>query len=225
MRTLIVLPLQAEIDHLSGALQANGLRLERTVAGRLDIVSLPEIGAVLARGGHGKAQFALHTRHLLDHAGHVDLVICAGAAGALVEGIAVGDVVVGLRTVEHDFQSRFSGRPAPVFDGDAAAIQSLRELAPSKAGFALHFGDVASGDEDIVSIDRAQALRLATGALAVAWEGAGGARACAFSATPYLELRVVTDQANVEASSHFAQNLPAAMRNLAKFVIAWLGPR
>src|SRR5262252_8531405 len=223
MRTLIVLPLQAEIDHLSGALQANGLRLERTAAGRLDVVSLPEIGTVLARGGHGKAQFALHTRHLLDHAGHVDLVICAGAAGALVEGIAVGDVVVGLRTVEHDFQSRFSGRPAPVCD--AAAIQSLRELVPSEAGFALHFGDVASGDEDIVSVDRAQALQLATGALAVAWEGAGGARACAFSATPYLELRAVTDQANVEASSHFAQNLPAAMRNLACLVIAWLGPR
>src|SRR5262249_33961484 len=46
----------------------------------------------------------------------------------------------------------------------------------------------------LVSVDRAQALRDATGALAVAWEGAGGARACAFSATPYLELRAVTDQ-------------------------------
>jgi adenosylhomocysteine nucleosidase len=225
MRTLIVLPLQTEIDHLSDALRADGLRLERTAAGRLDVVSLPEIGAVLARGGHGKAQFALHTRHLLDHAGQVDLVICAGAAGALVEGIAVGDVVVGIRTVEHDFQRRFSGRPAPVFDGDAATIQSLRALATREAGFALHFGDVASGDEDIVSVDRAQALRLATGALAVAWEGAGGARACAFSGTPYLELRAVTDQANVEASSHFAQNLPVAMRNLATLVARWLGPR
>jgi adenosylhomocysteine nucleosidase len=225
MRTLIALPLQTEIDHLSDALRADGLRLEHTAAGRLDVVSLPEIGAVLARGGHGKAQFALHTRHLLDHAGQVDLVICAGAAGALVEGIAVGDVVAGIRTVEHDFLRRFSGRPAPVFDGDAAAIQSLRALATREAGFALHFGDVASGDEDIVSVDRAQALRLATGALAVAWEGAGGARACAFSGTPYLELRAVTDQANVEASSHFAQNLPVAMRNLASLVARWLGPR
>src|SRR5262249_44330975 len=155
----------------------------------------------------------------------VDLVICGGAAGALVEGIAVGDVVVGLRTVEHDFQSRFSGRPAPIFDGDAAAIQSLRELVPSEAGFALHFGDVASGDEDIVSVDRAQALRLATGALAGAWGGAGGARARPLRAPPDLELRAGAGQAHAEASSHFAQNLPAAMRNLARLVIAWLGPR
>jgi len=84
MPTLIVLPLQAEIDQLSDALRASGLRLERTAAGRLDVVSLPEIGALIARGGHGKAQFALHTRHLLDHARHVDLVVCAGVAGALV---------------------------------------------------------------------------------------------------------------------------------------------
>src|SRR5262245_53455417 len=222
MRALIVLPLQAEIDHLSGALRADGYRLERTGLGRLDVVSLPELGVMVACGGHGKAQFALHTRHLLDHAGPLDLVICAGAAGALVEGIAVGDVVVAIRTIEHDFQRRFSGRPAPVFDGDATAIQSLRALAARAGGFTLHFGDVASGDEDIVSVDRAQALHRATGALAVAWEGAGGARACAFSATPYLELRAVTDQASVEASSHFAQNLPVAMRNIATLIAAWL---
>ena len=225
MPTLIVVPLQSEVDELANALRGGGLRLERTAAGRLDVVSLPEIGAVLARGGHGKAQFALHTRHLLDHAGHVDLVVCAGAAGALVEGIAVGDVVVGTRTIEHDFLRRFSPRPAPAFEGHAAAVQSLRAVDTRDAGFAVHFGDVASGDEDIVSVDRALALRHATGALAVAWEGAGGARACAFSATPYLELRAVTDQANVEASSHFAQHLPLAMRNLATLLARWLGPR
>ena len=223
MPTLIVLPLQAEVDQLSDALRASGLRLERTAAGRLDVVSLPEIGALLARGGHGKAQFALHTRHLLDHARHVDRVVCAGAAGALVEGIAVGDVVVGTRTIEHDFRRRFSPRPAPAFEGDAVAILSLRAVDTRDAGFAVHFGDVASGDEDIVSVGRAQALRDATGALAVAWEGAGGARACAFSATPYLELRAVTDQANVEASSHFTQHLPLAMRNLATLLARWLG--
>src|SRR5262249_25703537 len=96
---------------------------------------------------------------------------------------------VGLRTIEHDFQSRFSGRPAPIFDGDAGAIQSLRGLVPSEAGFALHFGDVASGDEDIVSVDRAQAPPRGTGGLAVAAEAAGGGPAGpapARSAPPHI---------------------------------------
>jgi adenosylhomocysteine nucleosidase len=221
--TLIVLPLQAEVDILSEALVADGLRLEHAQAGRLPLLTFPEIGTALARGGHGKAQFALHTRHLLDHAGPVDLIVCAGAAGALADEIAVGDIVVATRTVEHDFQQRISSRAAPVFDGHEAAIRDLQALAPAQASFAVHFGDVASGDEDIVSIDRARALRAATGAVAVAWEGAGGARACAFSQTPYLEIRGVTDQATVDAPADFKQNLALAMRNVATLLGRWLG--
>jgi adenosylhomocysteine nucleosidase len=202
---------------------ADGLRLEHAQAGRLPLLAFPEIGSALARGGHGKAQFALHTRHLLDHAGPVDLIVCAGAAGALADEIAVGDIVVATRTVEHDFQQRISSRAAPVFDGHAAAIRNLQALAPAQASFAVHFGDVASGDEDIVSIARARALRAVTGAVAVAWEGAGGGRACAFSQTPYLEIRGVTDQATVDAPADFRQNLALAMRNVATLLDRWLG--
>jgi len=224
-KTLIVLPLQAEVETLSDALRANGLRHGQAQVGRLAVAVFAEIGATLAWGGHGKAQFAVHTRHLLDHVGHVDLVVCAGAAGALADGIAVGDLVVATRTVEHDFRLRFSSRPAPVFDGDGTAIRSLQALAIADSRFALHFGDVASGDEDIVSVDRARALRAATGAVAVAWEGAGGARACAFSQSPYLEIRAVTDQATVDAPSDFTQNLGLAMRNVATLLSSWLGSR
>jgi adenosylhomocysteine nucleosidase len=220
--TVIVLPLQAEVDILSQAFLADGLRLQHRQAGRLPLLAFPDIGAALARGGHGKAQFALHTRHLLDHAGDVNLIVCAGAAGALAEDITVGDIVVATRTVEHDFTQRITPRAAPSFEGHEAAIRSLRALTSTEAGFAVHFGDVASGDEDIVSTDRARALRAATGAVAVAWEGAGGARACAFSETPYLELRGVTDQATVDAPAHFRQNLALAMRNIATLLGRWL---
>jgi len=222
MQVLIVAPLQAEIDVLTDALRGQGLGLERAQVGRLPVTVVPDIGATLALGGHGKAQFALHTRHLLDHIGGVDLVVCAGAAGALAPGITVGDLVVATRTVEHDFQRRFSGRPAPVFPGDEATIRRLRALGLATQDVVLHFGDVASGDEDIVAAERAQALRAATGAVAVAWEGAGGARACAFSDTAYLEVRGITDQATVEAPSDFAQNLVLAMRNIATLLRIWL---
>ncbi|HUO64056.1 MAG TPA: 5'-methylthioadenosine/S-adenosylhomocysteine nucleosidase [Terriglobales bacterium] len=226
MTTLIVLPLRAELEALSTAMRADGLRVDEAQAGRLSLAVVPDLDASLAWGGHGKAQFALHTRHLLDHVGHVDLVVCAGAAGALADGIAVGDIVIATRTIEHDYQQRFSQprRPAPTFEGDAGAIRKLREIIAGP-GFAMHFGQVASGDEDIVSVERAQALRLATDALAVAWEGAGGARACAFSQTPCLEIRGVTDQATVDAPSHFDQNLGVAMRNIATLLGSWLRPR
>jgi nucleoside phosphorylase len=56
---------------------------------------------------------------------------------------------------------------------------------------------IASGDEDIVTIERAAELHTQTGAVAVAWEGAGVARACLFSQIPYLEIRGITDTADL----------------------------
>ena len=48
---------------------------------------------------------------------------------------------------------------------------------------------------------------LRTGALAVAWEGAGGARACHFSGIPFLEIRGITDSADSDAASDFRATL------------------
>jgi adenosylhomocysteine nucleosidase len=90
--------------------------------------------------------------------------------------------------------------------------------------FCVHYGIVASGDEDIITADRATALREATGAIAVAWEGAGGARASLFNALPFLELRGVTDTANHAAAADFHNNLRSVMTNLATFIVSWRKP-
>ena len=51
--------------------------------GRLPVVQFPDLGVTLARGGLGKVQFAVQTQHLLDTCSDWDLIVCAGAAGAL----------------------------------------------------------------------------------------------------------------------------------------------
>jgi adenosylhomocysteine nucleosidase len=56
----------------------------------------------------------------------------------------------------------------------------------------------------------------------VAWEGAGGARAAAFSGVPFIEVRGITDTADHAASRDFAMNLPLAMANVARLLAAWL---
>ena len=72
---------------------------------------------------------------------------------------------------------------------------------------------------------RQEELRRRTDALAVAWEGAGGARACQFSAVPFVEIRGVTDGANSSAAADFAANLETAMRNVATLIVTWLQTR
>jgi adenosylhomocysteine nucleosidase len=222
MDLLIITPLQEELDFFLQGCAGRGFLVEHTLAGKLPVAQLPELGIIVARGGIGKAQFAVHTQHLLDiHAGW-RLVICAGAAGGLVDDLSVGDVVVATTTVEHDYQNKFSQRPAPQFDGAPAAIADLRRITLSSTSFKVRFGAVASGDEDVIDNERKRALHRSTGALAVAWEGAGGARACAFSSVPFVEIRGVTDAANHAAPVDFEANLAVAMHNIATLIISWV---
>lgn len=182
----------------------------------LKLAGLRDGGSLrLALGAHGKVQFALRTQALiLEH--KPALVVCAGACGSLSPDVRPRDIVVAERTIEHDFKLRFITRPEPTFDADGAAVARLKKEFSLRAGdFAIHFGVVASGDEDIMGAERARELRQQTKAMAVAWEGAGGARACAFLNTPYVEIRGVTDFANHAAAENFKENLNYAMKNVA----------
>jgi len=199
-----------------------GLDSQEDRIGKLDVHHFPVLNITLACGGHGKTQFGIQTQYLLDHA-QFDLVICAGAAGAISSEVNVGDLIVATTTIEHDFNNKFSIRPKPKFDGDPETIGQLRSLKLSDSDFKIFFGTMAGGDEDVIDVERGRELRKLHDALAVAWEGVGGARACSFSEVPYLELRGATDTANHEAPVVFYVNLKIVMKNIAHLLLKWLG--
>ena len=220
-KILVITPLEEEYNDLYHSLSALSLKSYTERIGKLDVQCFPEANVTLARGGHGKTQFGIQTQHLLDHA-KFDLVICAGAAGALAPEVKVGDVIISTSTLEHDYNNKFSNRPKPRFAGDTKSIEQIKALNLSSADFKVHFGIMAGGDEDVIDIQRAKELRELWDALAVAWEGVGGARACAFSDVPYLEIRGATDAANDEAPVVFHINLKIVMKNIAYLLIRWL---
>ncbi len=193
---LVVTPLPLELE----ALRSAGLAGPRV---RVEV------------GGHGKIQFALRTQSFIVEV-KPELVICAGACGALSPGVKALDVVVAEATVEHDFRLRFVERPLPSFTGHSESLTRLKNYATQK--FGVHFGVVASGDEDIVDGVRAEEIRKLTGAVAVAWEGAGGARACLLAGVPFLEIRGVTDSCDHGAVENFRKNLGPAMTNVAAVI-------
>ncbi len=220
--TLIMIPTQREIDQFLGAGADLGLAIQPSTVGRLPVFQFPDLRMTAAQGGLGKVQFAVQTQHLLDTYPDWDIVICAGAAGALVDELSVGDVVVSTETIEHDIYNNFGERLLPRYRGADSFIKALREVKIPSDTFALHFGPVASGDEDVANAQRREEICSLTGALAVAWEGVGGARACSFSGVPFVEIRAVTDGANSSAASDYAVNLRAAMHNIMTLFVAWL---
>lgn len=221
-KTLVITPLREERAHFARRCKEKGYQSLEAVAGRLSILDFPELNLTLARGGTGKVQFAVHTQHLLESGIEPDLVICAGAAGSLVNHLKVGDIVVGTTTVEHDIREGFIDSPLPRFEADPVIVDSLSQVPGAELAFPVHFGVVASGDEDIVSEDRKRSVHKTTDAIAVGWEGAGGAKACRFSGVPFVEIRGITDAADEGAASDFEQNLAIAVGNIAHFLITWI---
>ena len=73
---------------------------------------------------------------------------------------------------------------------------------------------MASGDESVITSHRKESIYLSTGSYAVAFEGAGAARACEFSMMPFLELRAISDSADENAKIDFFSNIPLAMANI-----------
>lgn len=220
MSILVVTPIQAEIDFFLQGCAAQGIASTTVTIGRLPVVQFPALDMFVTLGGLGKTQFAVQTQHLIDQSHDLDLVICAGAAGALTAELAIGDVVIATETVEHDISNHFGQPLLPRFASDEATLQTFRALSVD-AQYQRHFGPVASGDEDVVDPTRGQAIYQRTKALAVAWEGAGGARACRFSNVPFVEIRGITDNANQTAATDFEQNLQVSLCNVATLITRW----
>lgn len=221
-KILVVTPLVLEQSALSEYFEDQGYAVEKPEE-RTPVSIFPKLGLEVAVAGHGKAQFALVTQHLIDKRGPYDLVVIGGVAGGLRRDLDAGDVVISTEIVEHDFKSRFDGeKPPPRFPCDPGFVKAILAAQSSSLGFKVHTGPIAGGDEDIIEAHRAHQLHLDTEAICVAWEGGGGAKAAIFSGIPYLEVRAVSDAADEEAVEHFHLNLKDATKNVGRVLEPWL---
>lgn len=224
--TLVMVPEAQESAPLLAALGAAGHEHSIRRVGNLDVACLEALELGVAVGGHGKVQLAVQTQHLLDLLPTVQTVACAGAAGSLGAAARWGDVVVGSCTVEHDYKLRFVTEPLPVHPADPSVVQEILAATADLPGdFRILSGPIASGDEDVIDPARARELHAETGGLCVAWEGAGAARAAAFSGRHFVELRVITDAADAAAATDFHASLETVIPNLADVLVVWIAAK
>jgi adenosylhomocysteine nucleosidase len=219
---LVLTPQLVELEVIRDEFDRRGISLVQTSIGHLDCWDAPLLNLTLAIGGHGKAQFAIQTQYLLDRRPATEAVVCTGGAGALYGRLHVGDVVVGTATIEHDYRIRFVPSSLPQHVGYESLVETLVELVDKqRLGYNVWFGPIASGDEDIIDPVRASDLHRETGALCVAWEGSGGARAAKFNGVPFVEIRGITDTANSSAHGDYHRNLRIVMPRIATLLEHW----
>ncbi len=217
--TLLLTPLSIERKYLMNSLQKRGVGFESFQVScgdkKISAHQNKKQGLVLAEGGHGKTQFGIQTQFWLQNLKRIDRIITLGAAGALCQELKPLDLLIVEEIIEHDYHSFFTPKAkSPRFKTSPMVLTEEKNFP-----FEIKRGALASGDEDIVSVKRAEDLFEKTRALAVAWESAGGIRSAQFNNIPYFEIRGITDNARENVAEDFKQNLEIVMDHLAEFVL------
>ena len=183
---------------------------------------------VLVQSGIGKVMSAMSVAVLADHF-QVEAIINTGSAGALAEGIAVGDVVIADKLVYHDVDvtafgyayGHMAGQPL-YFDSDKNFITRIQTNL-SQLEQTWHLGLIATGDSFIAGDDKIASIKSHfPDVLAVEMEGAAIAQAAQVLGLPFLVIRAMSDNANHEASISFDEFIIEAGRRSAQVLLAFL---
>ena len=203
------------------------------------------IACVVAFSKWGKVAATITATLLIQEFGVTDLFFI-GTAGALADGLKVGDIVISKRLVQHDLDARpiISRFELPLLNRvyvdsnpeltelAGKAVSSLLEkgvahmvgeeavkefnLAPT-----LYLGDIASGDQFINSDEKRQEiLGLLPDVLCVEMEGAAVAQVCLEFGTPFTVIRTISDTANHNARVDFGKFIVEVANAYSRAIIS-----
>ena len=223
MKTLILGALSEEVDGIYKAMEntcEQGAGAFKVFCGKLygeDII--------LCRCGVGKVNAAAAASAALAMFSDTDRVINTGVAGGIGDGIKRGDVVLGVRTVQHDFDATADGKrkgqiegfESEFFDGDKAMLEGM-ENALKLENIAYHKGIIASGDRFIADKTAADKINSDFGAISCEMESAAIAQVCALYNVPVLAMRAISDSGGDGAIESFYEFLHRAAENNAKAI-------
>lgn len=182
--------------------------------------------AVVVRCGIGKVNAAMCTQILIDDY-KVDAVINTGMAGALAQGITVGDVVISKDALQHDMDCTPFGDPRgtiprmekSIFEADRHLMDEAVRAAEKAIEGKVAVGRVVSGDQFIASTDvKNTLLELFNGSCAE-MEGAAIAHVCCMNNVPYVIIRNISDSADGSADVSFTEFCKTAAEHSGKIVL------
>lgn len=176
---------------------------------------------------------------------HVTDLFFVGTAGALADGLKVGDIVVSKRLVQHDLDARpiLKQFELPLLnkvyvDSDKVlselagnAVKNLLAQGVEKMvgevvakEFDLHptlyFGDVASGDQFINSDEkRNEIISDLPDVLCVEMEGAAVAQVCLEFGVPFTVIRTISDTADHNARIDFGKFIAEVAKFYSQAII------
>lgn len=183
---------------------------------------------VLVQSGIGKVMSAMSVAILADHF-QVDAVINTGSAGAVADGLQIGDVVVADQLAYHDVDvtafgyayGQMAGQEL-YFPADQVLLENMRSVLVEQE-LVSQVGLIATGDSFIAGQDKIAAIKAHfPQVLAVEMEGAAIAQAAVNAGKSFLVIRAMSDRAQGDANITFDEFIIQAGEQSAKILLAFL---
>ena len=183
--------------------------------------SIGDNKVVVVQCGMGKVNAGICAQTLIYYFG-ADRVINAGVGGSLTDELSINDFVVSVDAVQHDYdvsaigfkkgEIPYTGMVAFPADKDlrALAVKAVEKVAPDSK---VLEGRVCSGDQFVSTPEQIEAITSSFGGLCAEMEGAAIAQVCYLSETPYVIIRVISDDSDNAAYEEFQEKAASECAN------------
>lgn len=176
---------------------------------------------VMVRSGVGKVNAARATQILIDNI-KVDYIFNIGVAGGISKSLKVGDIVIGEKLVQHDFDITAFNHDKGYIPEIGVYIQTddylfrlANNVLKSDDKINVVSGVISSGDIFCTEIKMGQKINSKFNALCVEMEGASIAQICYLNHIPFLVLRSISDTPNNDNVITYEEFLKYSSKNIA----------
>lgn len=182
---------------------------------------------VVVKSGVGKVNAARVTQILIDKL-NVDYIINVGSAGALNPFLNIGDIVIGEKLIQHDFDITAFNHSKGYITGVGDYISSDKNLvdkvknsikAINNEDYKIINGIIASGDIFCTDVAMKDKIYSKFNADCVEMEGAAIAQVCYLDNIPFIVIRSISDSPNGNNAMVFDEFLKLASKRCANILV------
>lgn len=177
---------------------------------------------LLVKCGIGKVNSARTTQILTDKF-DIEYIINLGSAGALNDDLNIGDIVIGNKLIQHDFDVTAFGREkgyipdvGKIFESEKNLVEKCRKI--NIESIKIIDGTIVSGDIFCTDVKMKENIRNEFNGDCAEMEGAAVAQVCYLNKIPFMVIRSISDVPNGKNEIDFLKYLEFASKNCAKII-------
>lgn len=185
-----------------------------------------EKDCVLVQCGVGKVNSSRVTQILIDNF-DIEYIINVGSAGTANNELDIGDIVIGNKLVQHDFDITAFGHEKGYISNIGESIESDSKLIQKfetvinhigNKEYKIKIGTIASGDIFCTENTMKEKINKKFDADAIEMEGAAIAQVCYLDKIPFIIVRSISDSPNGKNNITFEKYLELASKRCSEII-------